>query len=62
MLCLNEVYVYVKHDSVWNMMNDGVSMFKSQFYEFGDYVKGVLTCTHTHYEWKNEVMNVNGGL
>ena len=23
------------------------------------YMKDVLTCTHTHYEWKNEIMKVN---
>ena len=46
----------------WIMMNKGVSMFRSQCYEYVDYVKGVLTCTRTHYEWKNEVINENGRL
>ena len=43
-------------------MNVGINMFRNQSYKYGDYVKGVLTCTHTHFEWMNEVMNVNGGL
>ena len=29
------------------MMNEGLNMFWSQSYEYGDYVKGMLTCTHT---------------
>lgn len=28
-------------------MNEDVSMFRSQCHQNGDYVKGVLTCTHT---------------
>lgn len=27
-----------------------------------NYVKYVLTYSHTHYEWKNKVIKLNGGL
>ena len=29
-LCLNEVFLYVEHVSVWEMMNEGVSMSRTQ--------------------------------
>ena len=39
-------------------MNEDVSMIRSQCHEKGDYVEGVLTCTHsqthTWKEWTNE--------
>ena len=42
----------MKHVKVWDMINEDVRMLKSQYYENGDYVEGVLTCTHTlsHFE------------
>ena len=55
-LCKSEEYVYVKHASVWNMMNEGMSLFRSQCYENDDYVKGVLTCTNKHT--LNEIMKL----
>ena len=61
-IMLNEVCVYVKHGSVWNMMNECVIMFISQYYENGDYVKDVLTSTHTHFEWMNEVNECEWGI
>ena len=33
MLCLSEQYVQVNHASVWNMINEEMSMFRSQGYE-----------------------------
>ena len=60
--CLNEVCVYVKNDCVRFIMKEGLSMFGNQCSEFGDYVKGVLACSHTHFECINEVMNVNQEL
>ena len=53
-LCLSQVYEYVKHSSMWYMMIEGMSMVRNQCYENRDYVKGVLTCTHTHTLWMNE--------
>ena len=44
------------------MINVVWACLEVNFGNNGDYVKGVLTCIHTHYELKNEVMNVNGGL
>ena len=52
---------YVKCEIWWMKMQACLEVnVKSN----GDYVKGVVICihTHTHYEWKNEVMNVNGGM
>ena len=48
MLCLSEEYVCVKHARVSNMMDEGMSMFRFQGYENGNYVKGVLTSTRTY--------------
>ena len=56
MLCLYEEYVSVKHTSVWNMMNEGMSMFKSLGYKNCDNVKGVIR--HIMNEWM-KLMNVN---
>ena len=47
-LCLSEYYVYLKNASVCNMINEDVSMFRSQCFKKGDYVKGVLTYTDTY--------------
>ena len=47
-LYLSEEYVHVKHVSVSKVMNESISMSRYQFYENGNYMKGVLT--HTHYE------------
>ena len=38
------------------MMNEGMSLFRSQCYENDDYVKGVLTCTNKHT--LNEIMKL----
>lgn len=53
-LWLSEVYVYVKHTSVWNRMNESMIIFMTQYYENDDYVKVVLTCKQTHFNWLNE--------
>ena len=42
---LNRVYEYVEYVKVLNMINENVSMFISQWYENGDYVK---RCTHMY--------------
>ena len=50
MLCLHEVHVYVKHDSVSIMINVVRACLELIFMNNDDYVKGVLTCIQTHYE------------
>ena len=35
-LFLSKEYVYVKQASVWNIVNEGMRMFRSQGYENGD--------------------------
>ena len=46
-LCLSDEYVYVKHANVGDIISEDVSIFRSQCYEKGGYVKAVLTCTYT---------------
>ena len=52
----NWLYVYVKYGNMGNVMNEYVSLFRSQCYENFDHVKGVLTRTYilSHFEWMNE--------
>ena len=50
MLCLHEVHVYVKHDSVSIMINVVRACLEFIVMNNNDYVKGVLTCIQTHYE------------
>ena len=42
-------------------MNEYVSMSTSQCYENGYYVKGVLTCIHSHFHAFNEWMKLMNG-
>lgn len=74
-LWLSEVYVYVKHTSVWNRMNESMIIFMTQYYENDDYVKVVLTCkkhtlidwmkltcTQTQFSWMNDVNEWEWGI
>lgn len=47
---INEVHVYVKHDSVSIMINVVRACLELIFMNNDDYVKGILTCIQTHYE------------
>ena len=49
-LCLIEVSVYVKHASVWEMINEGVSMTRIQCYESDDLCEKYA---HTLTLWMN---------
>ena len=45
-LCLNDLYDYVKHVKVCDVMKEGLRMYRTKFKWNDAYVKGLITCTH----------------
>ena len=44
----NDIYYYVNHIKVSNVMKEGLSMYRIKCKWNDAYVQGVFTCTHNH--------------
>ena len=54
-LCQNDLYDYVKHVKVCDVMKEGVRVCRMKYKRNDCYVQGLITCTHTvTLEWMNE--------